>query len=522
MTDGPLADPAPNQSTPLLTVRGVDKSFGATHALKKTDLTILPGEIHALVGENGAGKSTMIKVLAGALHADRGQIVWLGKPYRPTNPAHARRLGIATCYQELAIVPHMTAVENILLGQEVTAGAGIIRGGASRRRVRDLLASLEQADIPLNVRAGQMPIAQQQFIEIARAITSDARLVILDEPTSSLSREGTASLFKLVRRLRDQGVSFLYVSHFLEEIMDLCDRYTVMRDGETVAMGQVAQTSIDDLISMMVGRRVEDLYPQVEREIGGEMMRVEGLQGPKASPDKVSFLLNQGEILGIGGLVGSGRSELLRTIYGLRSAQGGSVRIAQWPQTEQAGKAPADLLGRGVGFASEDRKIEGLALSRSLSDNIGLSALKRATAGGFWVRPRRLKELAIRAADGLSTVYRDINQPAMDLSGGNQQKVALARLMFSEADVMLLDEPTRGIDVGSKAIIYQWLGAEAAEGKGIVMTSSYGPELLGVCDRIGVMYRGRLVALGPREQWSEEKLLLAATTGTNPLEEVSQ
>ena len=512
-----LAPSSPQLETrPSLVVRDVDKSFGATRALKKASLEVRRGEVHALVGENGAGKSTLIKILAGAQPPDSGEIIWEDRPYDIHRPDEARRLGIATCHQELAIAPHLTVVENILLGDEFTR-AGWIDRARSDEKVRALLESLHQAHVPLHRPTGELPLAAQQFVEIARAIASDARLVILDEPTSALTRNDTRSLFELIRRLRDQGISFLYVSHFLEEIMELCDRYTVMRDGETVATGDVADTSIDDLISKMVGRRVEELYPQVHRETGATIFTVDGVTGEENKPQQATFELKAGEILGFGGLVGSGRSELLRSLYGLRRTPVGRILIhAGDSPLDLTRRTPAQRLAAGLGFASEDRKSEGLALIRSLADNIALSMLARVSRLG-WISEARLQALATDAARSLATVYRDIAQPAGDLSGGNQQKIALARLLFSQVRVLLLDEPTRGIDVGSKAIIYKWLGHEAAQGKAVVLTSSYSPELLGICDRIGVMYRGRIAAIGPRHEWTEEKLLLAATTGSNPL-----
>jgi len=504
-----------SSSDVILEVRGLDKSFGATRALDNASLRICQGEIHALVGENGAGKSTMIKVLAGALRADAGEVIWLGRHWLPPTPAAARAMGIATCHQELSIAPHLSVTENVLLGQEISTG-GWVRRRESRRRVAHILETLDQTHIPVDAPAGSLPISSQQLVEIARAIASNARLIILDEPTSSLTQSDAQSLFALIRRLRERGTSFLYVSHFLEEIMELCERYTVMSDGRTVGSGSVPGTTIDGLISMMVGRKITDLYPQTPHTPGEPLLTLDELTGVGGKPGCAAFSVRRGEILGLGGLVGSGRSELLRAIYGLRRAQQGRITISKYPDENMTASGVAHRLRRGLGFASEDRKSEGLSLRQSLAENIGMSAMRRAARCG-WLRPRVLRALAREAANSLSAIFRDINQPVMDLSGGNQQKIALARLLFSQSDVLLLDEPTRGIDVGSKTVIYQWLGSEAAQGKAIVLTSSYLPELLGMCDRIGMMCRGRLVALGPRAAWTEEKMLLAATTGVNPL-----
>ncbi len=498
----------PETNQRLLHVKSVHKTFGATQALVDATLEIRPGEVHALVGENGAGKSTMIKVLAGAHQADRGEILWQGEPYRVANPSQARRLGIATCYQELAIAPHMTVAENILLGQELSSG-GWLNVSAGRQRAGELMESLEQGHIPLNAMCGRLPLAAQQFVEIARAIASNARLIILDEPTSALTQSDTLSLFRIVRRLRGQGISFLYVSHFLEEIMELCDRFTVMRDGRTVAAGVVAETSIDQLVSLMVGRKVEDLYPRVPHEAGEPLLGVSDLSGVKDKPGQVSFEVRRGEILGFAGLLGSGRSELLRTIYGLQHATGGQVTMSLWPQEDLAGARTSQLWQRMLGFCSEDRKSEGLALRQSLGENIALPALGRAAPGG-WLRPALLRSLANDAARELSTVYRDIGQPATALSGGNQQKIALARLLFAQSQVMLLDEPTRGIDVAAKGEIFEIMNQLALQGLGVLFVSSELKEVLAMADRVLVMAKGRIVAEFRRPHLTQEAIVAAS------------
>jgi ribose transport system ATP-binding protein len=490
--DGPTSDVR-------LRMEGVHKRFGATVALGGVDLSVRAGEVHALVGENGAGKSTLMKVLSGAHAPDEGHM-WLdGRPYAPRNPMDARRAGVAMIYQELALAPHLPVMENVLLGMEPTAGP-LVRLRDVRRRAADALAQLGRPDIPLNVPVGRLSIADRQLVEIARAVAIGCRVLVLDEPTSSLTARDIDRLFELVRRLRAQGKSVIYISHFLEEVRAVCDRFTVLRDGRSVGSGVTADAGNDEIIRMMVGRQVDDLYPRSHRTPGEAVLDVSGLAGT-AKPVAASLTLHRGEVLGIAGLVGAGRTELLRAIMGLDRVRSGALRVAAFSGTAK----PARRWAQGVGMVSEDRKTEGLALTLTIADNLTMSCL------GPLVSPGRQNAAAANWIGRLAVRCRSPRQPVGDLSGGNQQKVAIARLLHHDVDVLLLDEPTRGIDVGSKAQIYQLIDELARGGRAVLMVSSYLPELMGVCDRIAVMCRGRLGPARAVAEMTEHEIMLEAT-----------
>lgn len=488
-----------------LTVRGVRKSFGATLALDGVDVAAGPGEVHAIIGENGAGKSTLMNILAGGLSADAGDIELDGVRYRPGSPARAREVGVAMVSQELSICPHLTVLDNIMLGQEVARLGWLDRASMVGKAAAALEPLAGDGVSWLPRTAGSLPVAAQQLVEIARALVarSGCRLLILDEPTSSLGREDVDRLFEVVRRLRNEGVTVLYISHFLEEVRRVADRFTVLRDGATVGTGAVADVSVDEIVRLMAGRRIEQMFTRTRREPGDVLLRLDELAG-ELLPRSVSLELRCGEVLGVAGLVGAGRTELLRTVFGLSPVRRGTVRVGG-----VVGPAsPSRRLAQGVGMLSEDRKGEGLASGLSVIDNLTLSRIP-ATWGV--VSPRRLGEETAAWVERLSIRCGDASQPIGHLSGGNQQKVALARLLHHDVDVLLLDEPTRGIDVGSKAQIYGHIDELARAGKGVLMVSSYLPELLGMCDRVAVMHRGVLGAARPVEECSEERLLREAT-----------
>jgi ribose transport system ATP-binding protein len=443
-------------------MRGVRKAFGATVALAGVDFAVQAGEIHALVGENGAGKSTLMKVLSGALRPDAGEMLLDGQPYRPRDPHASRLAGVAMIYQELSLAPHLNVVENIWLGVE-RSRTEMWRGAA------DALAQLGHGDLPLNIRVGQLPVAQQQIVELARAVATGCRVLVLDEPTSSLAGNDVERLFALLRRLREQGHAIVYISHFLEEVRTIADRYTVLRDGRSVGGGNIAEATTASIVALMVGREVRDLYPRSPRVAGEPVLPVAGTT------------LHRSEVLGIAGLVGAGRTELLHSLFAQRRWTG------------------------GVGFVSEDRKTEGLATGLSVTDNLTLPRIPA------WFRPTTQERTAQHWVERLAIRCRSPRQRVAELSGGNQQKVALARLLHADVDVWLLDEPTRGIDVGSKAEIYRLIDTLAGKGKAVLLVSSYLPELLGVCDRIAVMRRGQLGTARPVNEWDEQKLMTEAT-----------
>jgi len=485
-------------------MEAVRKSYGATRALRGVSLQVQAGEVHALIGENGAGKSTLMKVLSGAESPDGGVIELDGKPFTPANPSHARRSGIAMIYQELNLAPHLTVEENITLGAE-PRWLGWISPARRRHLAQTALAQLNCEDVPLGKAVGTLPIAQQQMVEIARALIAEPRVLIMDEPTSSLAAADVLRLFDAVLRLRAQGVSIIYISHFLEECSRLADRFTVLRDGETVATGLMLEAPIPNLIQWMVGREITDAYPRIPHEIGEPALHVRQLSG-KAKPQAVSFTLRKGEIFGVAGLIGAGRTETLRSLFGLDPAEADAIEIHDQAALKMS---PGAAIERGLGLLSENRKEEGLLLNRSLAENLTLSRLTPFSSAGILSLSAQRASCAAWT-ERLRVKASSPTQPIRQLSGGNQQKIAIGRLLHQEAEILLLDEPTRGIDVGSKSEIYRLIGQLAADGKAILLVSSYLPELLGICDTIGVMCRGRLVAVRPAGEWTEQDILAAA------------
>ena len=492
---------------PLLTMRDVCKAFGANRALDGVSLDLQAGEVHALIGENGAGKSTLMKVLSGAYRPDSGAMTLGGRPYAPRGPREARGRGVAMIYQELTIAPHLTVEANVMLGGERTR-AGLIRRAEHRRMVTEALALLAHPDIRPEAIAGSLSVGAQQLVEVARALVSDARVVVFDEPTSSLTEHDAARLFEIIGRLRDRGLAVVYISHFLEEVRRVSQRYTVLRDGRTVATGLMDDAPMATIIARMVGRDLTELFPRVPHEPGEPVLELDGLAG-RSLPRRADLVLRRGEVLGIAGLVGAGRTELLRGIFGLDPVRAGRVRIAG---VEAGTATPRKRIGQGFGFVSEDRKGEGLALARSIEDNLTYPALAKYARRG-WLDLRRRRAEAVRWMGSMRVRAQGPGQAIGALSGGNQQKVAIARLLHQEADVLLLDEPTRGIDIGSKAEIYRMIGELAAQGKAVLMVSSYLPELLGVCDRVAVMSRGVLSEARPVGDWTEHGIMEVATGG---------
>ena len=509
--------------TPRLEMHAVHKRFGATRALNGVSLSVEPGRVLALVGENGAGKSTLMKVLSGAHQPDGGRMRLDGEPYAPADPLAARRAGVAMIYQEGSLAPHLTVAENVLLGMEPTVGP-FVRRGRARRLAADALAQLGRPDIGVDRPAGGLSVADRQIVEVARAVAVGCRVLVLDEPTSSLTARDIALLFALVRRLAARGIAVVYISHFLEEVRAVADRFTVLRDGASVGSGRTADVPASALVRMMVGRDVTDLYPRSARTPGEELLLVTDLAGEEratgSSLSSASLSVRRGEVVGIAGLVGAGRTEFLRAIFGLDPVRGGRVRVGSY-----AGPAsPGRRWAQGVGMVSEDRKAEGLALSLSVADNLTLSRLdglgptRRLPGLGRLVLPSRQAAAARAWVDRLGIRCRSPGQPVGDLSGGNQQKVAIARLLYHDVDLLLLDEPTRGIDVGAKAEVYRLIddlargdGESGRRPRAVLMVSSYLPELLGVCDRIAVMRRGRLGPARPVAEVDEHSVMTEAT-----------
>ena len=497
-------DPAAS-ARPRLVARNVSKRFGDVRVLDDVSLELAPGSVHAMLGENGAGKSTLMKILAGVERADTGTLELDGARYVPEGPLDARRLGVAIVHQELSLCPHLTVADNVVLGAE-PARFGILSEKTAVERARRALALVQRGAAPLSphARVAELSAAEQQLVEIARALADEhCRLLILDEPTSSLGRDDAERLFAVLESLRERGLTILYVSHFLDEVRRVADRYTVLRDGRKVASGAIADTTNEELVTAMAGTVVK-VGALAARTPGEVVLVLDKVAGARL-PHDASLELRRGEVLGIAGLMGSGRTELLRAVFGLDPVRAGSVRVGAL--TGPA--SPVRRLAEGVGLLSEDRAREGLALDLDVAQNLTLSKL--AALGRYgWFSPVAERAIATRFIERLGIRTTGPEQRVRELSGGNQQKVALARLLHHDVDVLLLDEPTRGIDVRSRAEIHALLGELVGAGKAVLVVSSQLEELLSLCDRIAVMHKGVLGAARPAAGSSERELLKAA------------
>ncbi len=492
---------------PRLVMRGIRKCFGPTVALGQVDLDVLPGEVHALVGENGAGKSTLMKILSGAHTADSGEMEINGRPYRPRNPLDARASGVGMIYQELSIAPHLTVEENIVLGMEPTMGPFVDRK-AMRVRAMEALAHFDHPDITPDAIAGKLSVSALQLVEIGRSLAMGCKLLVFDEPTSSLAQKDIERLFALIDRLKAQGISIIYISHFLEEVKRLASRLTVLRDGSVVGTRDVASVTSEEVVAMMVGRDVEALYPRTPHQPGECLLKIRNLSG-NHKPQSVQLDLHRGEVVGIAGLVGSGRTEFLRTLFGLDPVKSGEVLVG----AESGPATPRQRWQQGLGLLSENRKEEGLALNLSIADNVTLTCLERFGGGGT-LSPKKQRAATSNWITRLNIRCQGAAQPVGALSGGNQQKAAFARLLEHDVDVLLLDEPTRGIDIAAKARIYEAINevvTDPVRPRAVIMISSYLPELFGVCDRIAVMSQGQLTRAVAVEKLTPHDVMLVAT-----------
>jgi ribose transport system ATP-binding protein len=499
-----MADVTPRTGTPLLQMSGIVKVFPGVRALDGVDLDVRPGEVHALLGQNGAGKSTLIKVLAGAHQPDEGAITWLGEPVRLSNPVAAMKIGVATIYQELDLVDGLSVAENIFLGHEDT-NAGCTRPGATRAAARDLLRRLGHADIPPGREVGRLSAAGKQIVSMARALSHDARLIVMDEPSAVLDSGEVDNLFRVIRDLTGEGVAVVYISHRLEEIREIGDRVTVLKDGRTVATSlPVADTPTAELIRLMTGRSIEFVFPETDSSgtLGDPVLQVDGLSRPGEFTD-VTFTVRAGEIVGLAGLVGSGRSEILETLYGARKASAGKVTVDGKALRKGSVRA---AVGAGVGLAPEERKSQGLLLDQSVTRNISLASLGRFARSGF-VRRGDEHAAAKQQAETLDVRPSGVDRAVRTLSGGNQQKVVLARWLLRGCRVLLLDEPTRGVDVGARSEIYALIRRLADDGVAVVVVSSEVPEVLGLADRVLVISEGRIVHEGPAAAIDEHRVL---------------
>jgi ABC-type sugar transport system ATPase subunit len=471
-------------SAPLLEMAGVAKSYPGVHALRGVSLALAPGEVLAVVGENGAGKSTLIKVLAGAVAPDAGAVRINGREVPPGSPAEARRAGVAVIYQEFSLVPGLTAAENVFLGRE-PGRFGWLHRGEERRRAVELFRKLG-VDVNPDVPCRRLTVARQQAVEIAKALAADARILVMDEPTTALTPPEADRLFGVVRELKRHGVGVLYVSHRLEEVFGIADRIMVLRDGEHVATRPAGGVTRNDLIELMVGRRLDQEFPRRTSKIGEPRLVLKDLRGEKVRG--VSFAVRRGEVLGLTGLVGSGRTETARLIFGADRRDGGTIELDGRVLDV---RSPRDAIRAGIALLTEDRKGQGLIAAHPVRDNFALPNLGRWSRLGVLDRTR--ERAAFRAAaDRLRIKAADPSAPVATLSGGNQQKVVLAKWLERGCEAVILDEPTRGIDVGARYEIYQLINALADQGKAVMMISSELPEVLGMADRILVMHGGRI------------------------------
>ncbi|MFQ5628458.1 MAG: sugar ABC transporter ATP-binding protein [bacterium] len=495
-----------------LEMRHISKRFGATVALNEVSFSVLPGEVHALVGENGAGKSTLMKILSGAYLPDSGKMFLHAEPYAPQNPLSGRQSGVGMIYQELSLAPHLSVEENIVLGVE-PAQFGFIDKKRMREMAIAALHIFNHPEIRPGMQVQELSIGARQLVEIARSLALGCRVLVFDEPTSSLPREDIERLFEIIQTLKKQEIAIVYISHFLEEVQQIADRITVLRDGKAVNTCTATATTPADIVRDMVGRNISELYPRSNRQAGEPVLVLHQLAGLK-KPDDASLVLHRGEVFGICGLVGAGRTELVRAIFGLDPVKSGEIEVMSFVGSA----SPCKRWQQGAGMLSEDRKEEGLASNLSVAENMTLTKLRDLGPLNLIV-PKQQNTAAQNWIELLNIRCQSPVQKIGALSGGNQQKAAFARLLHHDVDILLLDEPTRGIDVAAKAKIYALIDALAAgkdgkngkKPKAILLVSSYLPELLGICDRIAVIARGRLGPAKHVDAWDEHELMLAAT-----------
>lgn len=504
-----MSKPTPE---PLLRLIGTHKRFGGVHALRGVDFEVRPGEVHALLGENGAGKSTLIKTIAGVHEPDEGRILWEGEPIRMGSPREAQRRGVHTVHQELSLYPELSVAENIFLGHAPRRRFGplsILDWEATAKRAREVLAELEVRGLDVNHKVGTLNVGNRQRVEIAKAISLDAKLLIMDEPTAALTESDVASLFKTVRLLRERGVGIVYITHKLSEVFELADRVTVLRDGGFIGTREVADTSEGELVNMMVGRTIDNLFPKGASEIGEPVLEVRNLVAEPHTKG-VTFTVRRGEIVGLAGLVGSGRSETAQAIFGIVPVTSGEVLVGG---TRVRITGPPDAISKGLAYVPEDRGSQGLVKAMTVRENLSMAVLYRLARGGF-VDRKGEGELARQTIERFGIRTYGPEQIVDKLSGGNQQKVVVGKWLASEPRVLIMDEPTRGVDVGAKSEIHRLMSRLAAErGLAILMISSELPEILGMSDRVLVMREGRIVAEYPRDEATQERIAAAMMGG---------
>lgn len=493
------------QKAPLIQVQDVSKSFGGVRALKNVHIKVFPGEVHALLGENGAGKSTLIKIMTGVHQPDSGEIYFRGELVRFSGPRDAQQIGIGAIYQEPTLFPDLDIAENILAGRQPLSGWRI-NWRAMYREARGLLQQLG-VHLDPRTKARNLSVAQQQTVEIARALSLNAQLLIMDEPTSSLTLTEVEELFRIIGQLRQAGTAVVFISHRLEELFAVADRVTILRDGNYVGTREMAGVRIEELIQMMVGREINELFPKLAVSIGDTLLEVKALTADGKFKN-VNFALRAGEILGMAGLIGAGRTDVARALFGIQPVSAGAIIIEG---QEVSIQNPRQAMRLGLALVPEDRQHHGLVLPMSIAANITLPILSRFTRAGGWLRERAARHVAASAARKLEVKSTGIGQKARELSGGNQQKVVLAKWLETDPRILILDEPTRGIDVGTKAAVHQLMSDLANQGVAILMISSELPEILGMSDRILVMREGQITGEYTRAEATQEKIMTSAT-----------
>ena len=491
----------------MIQMNGISKSFSGNQVLNDVSFELANGEIHALMGENGAGKSTLMKILSGIHHKDSGHIRVDGEEQTFKTIKDSERCGIHVIHQELNILPDLSVAENLFLGKELTYGFGIMKRAEMRRQAHDLLCKLG-LDIDPKTRAGDLSVGKQQLVEIAKAIASDAKYIVMDEPTAALTDREIQTLFETVRELKNKGISFVYISHRMEEIFAICDRITILRDGQYAGVRDIPKTSFDEIVAMMVGRELGERFPERQHCIGDTKLSVDNLCANHVF-ENVSFELRKGEVLVLAGLMGAGRTEVAQTLFGARKANSGSIAI-----DGQAVKIhnPIQAMQHKIGFVTEDRKTEGLLLDFSIQDNIMLTNFNKTCRMGI-TQPASENQFVQKFIDQLAIRTTDAHLPVKSLSGGNQQKVVLAKWLGTEPDILILDEPTRGVDIGAKKEIYTIINQLAEAGVAILMISSELPEVIGMADRVLVMHEGRITGEVNKSNMTQENIMHYATGG---------
>ena len=489
-------------------MRGIDKLFGSNQVLKQAGFTLESGEVHALMGENGAGKSTLMKILTGVYTKDAGTVLVDGKEVNYKNPQEAEKAGIVFIYQELNVMFDLTVEENLFMGKEIHGKFGICDKKAMQKKAQEALNTLGVNISPKTVMS-ELSVGQQQMVEICKALMADAKVIIMDEPTAALTQSETVALFKVIESLRKKGVSMVYISHRMEEIFELCDRITVLRDGSYIGVKNIPETNMNEIVKMMIGREIGERYPSRDVKIGKEVLKVKGLTR-KGTFHDVSFSVRAGEVLGVSGLMGAGRTEIMQAVFGNLSYESGTIEI---DGEEVKISNPRQAMEHGIGFITEDRKTEGLMLDKSIRENISLCNLGRISKSSV-ISKEAEKDMVAEAIKDLHIKCFGPFHECNNLSGGNQQKVVLAKWILTNPKILILDEPTRGVDIGAKKEIYNIINKLAAQGVAIIMVSSELPEVLGMSDNIMVVREGEVRGIISYEEANQERVMTLATGGT--------